>query len=68
MLRYTHSFPADEEAGVRITASCIDVGAWDERTIKLCKYHRDATPQLANDRWVSKFRWQVIGDAETTPL
>lgn len=70
MLRYTCSWPADETSTGEIERSLdSDVGGLPLRTIKLTKYHRDPEPQLAADRWSSKFRWMVQPPSvRTVPL
>lgn len=38
----------------------------DLRIAVECKYHRDATPNLSEERWESKFRWTVLRDSIET--
>lgn len=35
------------------------------RRVTLTKHHRDPKPQLAADRWESKFRWKVVAVLDT---
>lgn len=62
MLRYTSSYPADEDTARRIERSFEDD---TEQTYFLKKYHRDDEPQLARERWEAKFRWSIIDIEET---
>jgi hypothetical protein len=38
------------------------------RRVTLSRYHRDPQPVLAEDRWLSKFRWRVVEVIETVTL
>jgi len=55
MLRYTQSWPKDETDSRAMGADCEG-----QRRVTLTRYHRDPTPHLAKDRWLSKFRWTVV--------
>ncbi len=69
MLRYTSSWPRNE-----IDASIVRglLGGSDNvgvsYTVTLSKYHRDPEPNLANDRWQSKFNWTVVRVIDTMRL
>ena len=70
MLRYTCSWPKGESDTHSIADSLDDVIAAASprrgpRTITLSRYHRDLEPQLASDRWQSKFRWRIVRVIET---
>ncbi len=60
MLRYAVSWPADEADARAIEESLEQADNTDPFVIRLTKYHRDATPQLCDDRWESKFKWKVL--------
>ena len=64
MLRYTWSWPDGESDAHTIAESFDDYRDPRVRerdiTVKLCKYHRDPTPSLNEDRWLAKFRWIVV--------
>jgi len=66
MLRYTCAWPKGE-----IDARTIE-DSHDElprrHTIALSRYHRDPEPNLAADRWESKFRWRVARVIETVAI
>jgi hypothetical protein len=73
MLRYTCSWPKGEVDAQAIEDSLDDTVAAaaprrGPRTVMLCRYHRDPEPQLAGDRWQSKFRWRVVRVIETVPI
>lgn len=69
MLRYAVSWPHDEADARAIEDSLESADYGDPFTVRLTKYHRDATPQLCEDRWESKFRWKVLTNTvETTKL
>jgi hypothetical protein len=68
MLRYTSSYPNGESDAREIENSLEHADGDDAFTIRLSKYHRDPKPQLAEDRWLSKFRWKVIGTVDTVEL
>lgn len=59
MLRYCNAWPADESDARHIEESLEEADNTDLFVIRLTKYHRDAEPQLADDRWSSKFRWAI---------
>lgn len=63
MLRYTSSFPADEQSSFLMQSH-----NKDRRRVKLCQYHRDEKPNLANDRWLAKFHWRVVEVVDTITL
>ncbi|HSX23277.1 MAG TPA: hypothetical protein VLE97_10940 [Gaiellaceae bacterium] len=65
MLRYTSSWPKDE-VDARLIEDSFDGGS--KRAITLTMKHRDPEPQLAADRWQSKFRWRVVRVVETIPI
>lgn len=68
MLRYTQSWPCTE-VDARAIETSIELATVDDPfTIRLTKYHRDQKPDLAEQRWSSKFRWRVVGTPETTEL
>jgi hypothetical protein len=67
MLRYTHSFPADEQASF-LMRSHNETMSSAIRRVKLATYHRDPVPHLATDRWISKFRWRVVKIHDTVAL
>jgi len=60
MLRYATSWPHDETDARHIEESLEQADNNDPFTIRLTKYHRDAQPNLCDDRWESKFRWKVL--------
>ncbi len=60
MLRYTQSWPKDEEDARKIGSDYEG-----PRRVTLTKYHRDPKPNLAEDRWMSKFRWTVVEVLDT---
>lgn len=70
MLRYTCSWPKDEASAALIDQSiaAITEDSLDVRQVALSKYHRDPLPQLATDRWESKFQWTVTRVVETVRL
>lgn len=73
MLRYTCSWPKGESDTHAIADSLDDAIAAASprrgpRTITLSRYHRDPEPQLATDRWQSKFRWRVVRVIETVAI
>lgn len=70
MLRYTSSWPKDESDVFAIEHSLdSDFDDSEQYTVRLTKYHRDPKPKLAEDRWISKFRWKVVdSSAETSKL
>lgn len=63
MLRYSTSWPNDEQDARTIEESIEHGGGNDQFTVRLCKYHRDANPNLCEERWESKFRWRVLRSA-----
>ena len=63
MLRYSTSWPNDEQDARIIEESIEHGGGNDQFTVRLCKYHRDRNPNLCEDRWESKFRWKVLRTA-----
>lgn len=68
MLRYTQSWPKDEQDARLIAESITEeehFTATELRTVRLTKYHRDATPVLSDERWESKFRWKVLRNKDT---
>lgn len=65
MLRYTCAWPKGETDTHAIEDSFDGSG---RRTIALSRYHRDPVPNLAGDRWASKFRWQVVRVIETVAI
>ena len=68
MLRYTSSWPMDESDARAIEDSIEHADSTDPFTIRLSRNHRDPQPQLANDRWESKFRWRVMRVINTVRL
>jgi len=73
MLRYTCAWPKGESDSQAIEDSYDDsvraaAPRRGPRTITLSKYHRDPEPQLAADRWASKFRWRVLRVIETVAI
>lgn len=66
MLRYTNSWPRDEADVHEIERSIELADAADPFTVRLTKYHRDQKPNLAEDRWASKFRWKVVESSVNT--
>ena len=73
MLRYTCSWPKGESDAHAIEDSYDDTvremaPRRGPRTITLSRYHRDPEPNLAADRWASKFRWRVVRIIETVVL
>lgn len=68
MLRYTVSWPTGESDAQAIEDSIEKADATDPFTITLSKYHRDPKPTLAEDRWLSKFRWKVLRIVDTVAL
>lgn len=60
MLRYTQSWPKDET-----DSRAMGADAEGRRRVTLTKHHRDPTPKLAEDRWLSKFRWMVVEIIDT---
>jgi hypothetical protein len=72
MLRYAVSWPNDEQDARRIEESLEHGDSNDQFTVRLCKYHRDRSPSLCEERWESKFRWKVLNtdahEIETTRL
>lgn len=60
MLRYTQSWPKDETDARKMGSDYEG-----PRRVTLTKYHRDPKPQLAEDRWLSKFRWTVVEVLDT---
>jgi hypothetical protein len=66
MLRYTSAWPKDE-IDARTIEDSYDERPW-RRTVVLSKYHRDPEPQIAADRWQSKFRWRVVRVIETVVI
>jgi len=60
MLRYAVSWPKDES-----DARAMGEGQGRRRRVTLTKYHRDPKPHLAEDRWLSKFRWKVVEVLDT---
>jgi len=60
MLRYAVSWPHDESDASNITYSQDDDNDTETYVIRLSKYHRDAMPQLCDERWEQKFRWKVL--------
>lgn len=69
MLRYTVSWPNDEQDARAIEQSLEQGNHNDPFTIRLCKYHRDASPNLSEERWQSKFRWKVLHtDSDATRI
>ena len=68
MMRYAVSWPHDE-ADTHAIEESLESGSMDDQfTVKLSKYHRDPKPQLAEDRWLSKFRWKVLRVIDTVPI
>lgn len=65
MLRYTCAWPKGE-TDTRAIEDSFDSSV--RRTVVLSKYHRDPEPQLAADRWKSKFRWRVLRVIETVAI
>lgn len=65
MLRYTYAWPKGE-IDARAIEDSFDSSA--RRTVVLSRYHRDPEPQLAADRWESKFRWRVVRVIETVAI
>lgn len=68
MLRYERAWPATESDVAAIETSLELADADDPFTVRLTKYHRDPAPRLAEERWVSKFRWKVVGVVETIEM
>ena len=73
MLRYTCAWPKGEVDAQAIEDSLDDAIAAASprrgpRTIALSRYHRDPEPQLAADRWQSKFRWRVVRVLDTVEV
>lgn len=73
MLRYVCAWPKGETDTQAIEDSHDEAVAVASprrgpRTIMLSKYHRDPNPNLADDRWTSKFRWRVVRVVETIAL
>jgi hypothetical protein len=69
MLRYTSSWPKDEGDARAIEDSIEDsFDGGGRRTITLTMKHRDPAPNLAGDRWASKFRWRVVRVVDTVPI
>lgn len=60
MLRYTQSWPKDEEDSRKMGSDYEG-----PRRVTLSKYHRDPKPHLAEERWMSKFRWTVVEVLDT---
>lgn len=63
MLRYACSWPKDETDARAIEESLEQGSSADSFTIRLTRTHRDAKPNLAEQRWESKFRWKVLNNA-----
>jgi hypothetical protein len=71
MLRYTTSWPAREEDVYSISNGAVHQGDFRPNlkyTVRLSKTHVDPEPNLAEERWISKFRWQVTRIIETVQL
>lgn len=69
MLRYCNAWPKDETDARTIEHSAEEVTDQDKAlwVVTLSKHHRDGTPQLADERWESKFRWKIV-DKDTARL
>lgn len=65
MLRYTQSWPTLES---EITLIEQPLDGYPKRRVRLSKYHRDPRPQLAENRWSSKFHWKVVEVVETVQI